>query len=163
MLYFLPQNRSFPFDPPFSVLLPPFQSRAALPAIYQRVWKGDLISKLFKKALGGVLHCIATSGPAQSEFHARTLICLWQPLGVSPLTVKGRGRGCRHPQPPHLVPVSPSCRLLQMPLHLWLSVVVVPQPCSLQPSSANAKPQMHMGQSPDKHHCCALNNSTFWV
>lgn len=67
-----------------------------------------------------------TSGPAQIEFHARMLICLWQPLGVSPVTV--RRQGLRHSQPLHGVPVGPSSLLLQMLLHLGLGVASAPHP-----------------------------------
>lgn len=59
------------------------------------------------------------------------------------------------------VPASPSPLLLQMLLHLGLSVVSAPRPCLLHSSLANAKPKVYVGQLADKHHGRALNNNVF--
>lgn len=100
---------------------------------------------------------LLTPGPAQIEFYACLLICLWQPLGVSRNAVWVQ-RLTSFLAPPSV----PASFLSGKLLLLGLSKESAPHPCWLKPPLSNAKPPtMFTGQSPDKRHCCALNNNIF--
>lgn len=155
-MYFLPQNGGFPWDPTVVTLPGLFHTRTVQPAIYPEVWKWCLISTTIQGGSCGVsFTALLTPGPAQIEFHACLLICLWQPLGVSHDAVWVQRLAS------FLAP--PLARFLsQQLLLLGLSVESAPHPCWQKPSLSNAKPPpMFTGQSPDKHHCCASNNNIF--